>query len=182
LNPRKNSTAIPVIVAASILSVLAGGLALRLHAHSPEAYPAAVPPPTAIEIGDLEVPCWSCRNSQEWSIRSRTDLDLLAPLGDGQSNAGEWIALFSPTSGQRADDASKARERLIEGPGTLGKVLPADDPLLLEAEPWCDQATMRLYPEIFPVRGYDTEVSDLLLQLIFVKSWIARGLQQEDPM
>jgi hypothetical protein len=54
-------------------------------------------------------------------------------------------------------------------------VLPPDDPLLLEAEPWCDQATMSFYPDIFPLNGYSTRITNLLFAIKLVRSWVARG-------
>ncbi|HYN42709.1 MAG TPA: hypothetical protein VE129_13080, partial [Thermoanaerobaculia bacterium] len=54
------------------------------------------------------------------------------------------------------------------------------DPLLLEAEPWCDQATMRYYPDFFPLQGADTQLPNLLVPLNLAKSWVARGLADGD--
>ena len=81
--------------------------------------------------------------------------------------------------GPRAADATAAMGRRIEGPEWIGEVLPPDDPLLLEAEPWCDQATMTFYPEIFELDGYATRITNLLLPLNFVRSWVARGVAAE---
>ena len=72
-------------------------------------------------------------------------------------------------------------ERRVQGPGELGEVLPADDPLLLEAEPWCDQATMRYYPDIYPMKGWETQIPNLMFQLTFARSWVARGMAASDP-
>ena len=57
--------------------------------------------------------------------------------------------------------------------GDLGKIVAGDDPLLLEAEPWCDQGTMHFYPDIFPLEGYSTRIPNLLVALTFARSWIA---------
>jgi hypothetical protein len=72
-------------------------------------------------------------------------------------------------------------ERRVDGPPELGKVFPPDDPLLLEAEPWCDQATMRYYPDFFPLHGYATQLPNLLVPLSLAKSWVARGLAHKEP-
>ena len=81
------------------------------------------------------------------------------------------------------DDAlsvERSRKARRRGVAWLKAVLSAhDDPLLLEAEPWCDQATMEFYPEIFPLDGYATRITNLLLPLNMVRSWVARGLAAE---
>ena len=114
-------------------------------------------------------------------MRFRTDLDLLAPLGTGTANAAAWFKDFAKPDGSRRADAEAAMARRVQGPGELGEVLPGTDPLLLEAEPWCDQATMRFYPDFFPIKGYATQIPNLMLQLTFAKSWVARGMAASDP-
>jgi hypothetical protein len=110
-------------------------------------------------------------------MKFQTDLDLLAPLGTGTANAGEWFALFAKEIGSRKDEAKEAHAAKVEGePDWVGMVLPPDHPLLLEAEPWVDQATMTFYPEIFELDGYATRITDLILPLTYVRSWVARGL------
>lgn len=146
----------------------------------PVAPVADVPAPPAPPVPELEAPCWGCPGNRNWSVRFRTDLDLLAPLGDGPSNAGMWFSLFTKQIGPRIDEWSAARERMIAY-GGMEKVLPPDDPLLLEAEPWCDQATMRFYPDFFPMEGYETRVPNLILPLTLAKSWVARGNAAGDP-
>ena len=175
----------PVVLGAAVIVVLAGSLGARLIARDtsavvPRAPGASVPNPAVLQVADLEVPCWTCPSNQGWPLRFQTDLDLLAPLGNGTANAAEWFGLFAKEVGPRASDATVAMDRRIEGPEWLGMVLPPDDPLLLEAEPWCDQATMTFYPEIFELDGYATRVTNLLLQLNFVRSWVARGLAAEN--
>jgi len=175
----------PVVLAAAVIVVLAGSLGARLIARGtsavvPRAPGASVPNPAVLQVADLEVPCWTCPSNQDWPLRFQTDLDLLAPLGTGTANAGEWFALFEKKIGPRAADATAAMERRVEGPEWVGKVLPADDPLLLEAEPWCDQAAMTFYPDIFELDGYATRITNLLLPLNFVRSWVARGLAAEN--
>ena len=175
----------PVVLAAAVIVVLAGSLGARLIARDssavvPRAPGASVPDPAVFQVADLEVPCWTCPSNQDWALRFQTDLDLLAPLGNGAANAAEWFGLFTKEVGPRASDATAAMDRRVEGPEWLGKVLPPDDPLLLEAESWCDQATMSFYPEIFELDGYSTKVANLLLPLNFVRSWVARGLAEEN--
>ncbi len=174
----------PVVLAAAVIVVLAGSLGARLIARDrslvvPSAPRATVPEPPALQVTDLEVPCWTCPSNKDWPLRFQTDLDLLAPLGNGTANAAEWFALFEKKVGPRAADATAAMERRVDGPEWVGQVLPPDDPLLLEAESWCDQATMDFYPEIFPLDGYATRITNLLLPLNFVRSWVARGLNAE---
>jgi hypothetical protein len=59
--------------------------------------------------------------------------------------------------------------------------VPGDDPLLLEAEPWVDQAVMVFYPEIFPLEGLETRLPNLLVPLTMARSWAARGVGASDP-
>jgi hypothetical protein len=147
----------------------------------PTAPAATVPTPKTLAIAQLPVPCWGCPEGREWPIAFRTDLDLLAPLGNGPANAGLFWKDFAKPGGPRLAEATAALERRVAGPGDFGRVLPPDDPLLLEAEPWCDQATMRFYPDFFPLRGYDTQLPNLLVPLNVAKSWVARGIGREDP-
>jgi hypothetical protein len=176
----------PVVLAAAVIVVLAGSLGARLIASnnshsSPRAPRATVQEPAAFQIAELEVPCWSCPGADDWPIRFQTDLDLLAPLGNGDANSAEWFALFAKVGGARGAEASEASADRIEGqPEWLGKVFPPDHPLLLEAEPWVDQATMSFYPEIFALNGYATKITNLLLVLNLARSWVARGFAAED--
>ncbi len=114
------------------------------------------------------------------AVRFRTDLDLLAPLGTGPANAAGWFKDFAKPDGRRYDEAEAAMARRVDA-GETGKVLPANDPLLLEAEPWCDQATLRFYPGVFPQKGVGTQLPNLLLDLTFARSWIARGEKEANP-
>ncbi len=137
--------------------------------------------PAVIESPDaLEIPCWGCPDAQKWPLRFRTDLDLLAPLGTGPANAAEWFALFRKPDGERYREAEKMMTRRVDGPPRLKKVLPPDDPLLLEAEPWADQAKMRFYPDVLPFEGVSTALPNLLVPLTFARSWVMRGLETED--
>jgi hypothetical protein len=184
-----------VLVAAAIVVVLGGVLTVRVVARSSAATattagtpaktavapPSTVPAPHAIDLASLTVPCWGCPGSETWPVRFKTDLDLLAPLGIGPANAAVWFVQFRKPDGPRRPEADAAMARRVEGPGDLGKVLPPNDPLLREAEPWADQATMRFYPNLLPLKGWQTPISNLLLTLTFARSWVARGMAASDP-
>jgi len=181
---KPGSKMVPVVLAAAVIVILAGSLGARLVARDGgtsrmQAPGARVPEPAVFDVADLEVPCWTCPSSSGWALRFQTDLDLLAPLGNGTANAAEWFGLFTKEIGPRAADATAAMQRRVEGPEWVGEVLPPDDPLLLEAEPWCDQATMTFYPDIYELDGYATRITNLLLPLNFVRSWVAHGLAAE---
>ncbi|MBK9087772.1 MAG: hypothetical protein IPL90_01455 [Holophagales bacterium] len=190
-----NRSRLYVLGACGVVVVLATLLAVRLLGreerdapakpvvplarYDEPAPPAKVPPPVA--AAGLKIPCWGCPvEGKSWPTTFRTDLDILAPLGDGAGNAALWLKDFSKAEGSRSEEAEKAAKRRVEGPPEIGKVLPPDDPLLLEAEPWADQAVMRFYPEILPLEGFATPIPNLLLSLTFAKSWVARGLANPD--
>ena len=181
-----------VLAAIAVLVLLASTLGIRLaQAEKPRATepapaklarftepppPAHVPAPRAIVASELTVPCWGCPKGADGPVRFRTDLDLLAPLGDGRGNAALWLKDFAPQVGARAAEWEASEKRRVDAPEWLGgKILPADDPLLREAEPWADQATLRTYPDVFAVEGGDTRLSNLALALTLAKSWVARA-------
>lgn len=174
-----------VIGAGSVIVILASVLALRLFAFGPgqDGGPTApaghVPAPGQIDIRQILVPDWQHRDASNWSIEFKTDLDLLAPLGNGPANAAVWFKDFAKVSGVRRQESRSAMDQRIEHP-FLKSVLPGNHPLLLEAEPWCDQATMRFYPDIFSIEGWDTEIPNLVLCLTLARSWVARGLESND--
>ncbi len=179
------SKSVPVILAAAVVLVLAGSLGARLiarqaKASGPVAPPAAVAAPAALVVEDLEIPCWSCPSAKQWPIRFQTDLDLLAPLGSGSANAATWFVDFTKYVGPRRDEVAAAMKDRVEGPEWIGLVFPPDEPLLIEAEPWCDQATMTFYPEFFELEGYATRITNLLFPLSLVRSWVARGMAEKD--
>lgn len=163
------------------MRLLAGARLPGSAGQGPAAPAASVPRPKAAALSALEFPCWGCPEAQEWPVAFRTNLDLLAPLGNGPANAGLFYKDFAKPGGSRYAEAAALMDRRVEGPPALGKILPPNDPLLLEAEPWCDQATMRFSPDFFPLEGTDTRLPNLLVPLTFARSWVARGLAQEDP-
>jgi len=73
------------------------------------------------------------------------------------------------------------QQRRVERADDIGLVVAPDDPLLLEAEPWVDQASMRFYPDVFPMEGVSTRITNLLVMLTFARSWAARGIDAADP-
>jgi hypothetical protein len=168
---------------AGVSVLLAAGALLGFAARTAgaEAPRATVPPPRTVALETLEVPCWSCEEARTWPIRFRTDLDLLAPLGTGAANAAVWFKDFAKPNGKRLSEATAALDRRVEGPPGFGKVLLPDDPLLKEAEPWCDQATMKFYPELLELKAWETQVPNLLFPLNLARSWVARGETEKDP-
>jgi hypothetical protein len=175
------------LAAGAVIVVLAGLLAVRLLARDGAAAPpyGDVPAPAAMVLDDLGVPCWSCPEAVEWPIRFQTNLDLLAPLGDGPANAATFFAQFAKADGPRAAEGIAFLERrqppVGVGDFNIGDVVPPDDPLLLEAEPWVDQATMHFYPDLLPINGVNTPLPNLLFMLGLARSWIAHGVAAEDP-
>ncbi len=183
-----------VLGALGVVVLLAAALGFRWAALAgPSAPPAPLPPlarldapappahvPTPIRVDVPTVPCWSCPKSDTWPIRFRTDLDALAPLGDGPANAALWLKDFAKPQGARLVEAEAAMKRRVEGPASFGLVLPGDDPLLREAQPWADQATMRFYPDVWGGEGASTPIPNLLVALSFAKSWAARAAENPD--
>ena len=176
-----------ITAAVTIVLVLGGLLAARLVLRWWQTSRLVVPPHLQVEApretpaSDLEVPCWSCPSAKQWPVRFQTDLDLLAPLGDGPANAAEFFALFEKERGTRAGDAEAAQSRRFERADDIGMVVAPDDELLLEAEPWVDQAAMRFYPDVFPMEGGGTRITNLLVMLTLARSWTARGVDAADP-
>ena len=178
-----------VLAAIATTTLLAGGLGIRLMGqgspssgkpapvklprYTQPAPAASVPAPKA--IGARKVPCWGCPDANEWPIAFRTDLDLLAPLGNGPGNAALWLKDFSKDVGARYSDLEKAMDRRVAVSEEFPKVFAADEPLLREAEPWADQAAMRTYPEVYPVLGMDTRLPNLLFAMNLAKGWAARA-------
>lgn len=191
LSPQSNRrSAVKVLSAAGLVVVLGATLTARLMAQSgpsrsraaavpdgaPVAPEATVPAPKPIVLADLPVPyCWSCPSPEPEPLLPHIDLDLLAPLGDGAANAGIWLRDFAKADGSRRDDDWYSRRVEMTFADKARKVLPGDDPLLLEAEPWVDQATVRFYPDFWTIDGPDTTIPNLLLPLTLSRGWWARG-------
>jgi len=147
---------------------------------SPRPAPAAsVPVPAPIAPAALPTPRWEKGGPLAFTV----DLDLLAPLGDGPANAAEWFRDFTSGDGARLGELEAAQDRGVPSRRRAGKhqVFRSDDPLLLEAEGWVDQAECRFYPGLFEVRGTQTRIPNLLLVLQLARSWVERGDAAEDP-
>jgi hypothetical protein len=175
-----------VLVAGLTLAALAGGLGLRVVARSEPAGTTAalernVPAPRPIVPRELPTPtCWSCDWNEYRPLEFEVDLDHLAPLGTGGANAALWLAEFARPSGKRADETERRRVE-VDIDGQTWSVFRSDDPLLLEAEPWVDQARCRFYEEVWQVAGVETPVPNVLLALNLARSWVARGKLADDP-
>jgi len=176
-----------VVAAVSLVVVLAGMLVAAVLGRStraayamPAPPPATVPAPRSWNVSTLAIPCWGCLWAEKWPLRYVTDLDMLAPLGTGTANAAHWFAAFAKPHGSRLSEAEAAMGHLVDhGPLAIApngiKVLPPSDPLLAEAAPWCDQAEMRFYPDVFPVQGGDTQLPNGLFMITLARAWMARG-------
>jgi hypothetical protein len=182
---------IAVLAALGLVVVLTVTLAIRVaaqvgtagprdaiqHASATAPPPANVPNPLPLMLGDLPTPrCWGCTWAKYHPAEFQLDLDYLAPLGDGPANAALWFRDFEKSAGARY--AEDYRARLVET--DVGRVLPGDDPLLREAEPWVDQARCRFYPDVWEARGLDFPIPNLLFMLNLARAWVARGHEAED--
>ena len=189
---RPDRCALPVLAAALSLVVLACALAARVVARAAsdaatrqvtaiEPLQRTVPPPRPIVVQELRTPtCWSCEWNEYLPLEFTVDLDHLAPLGTGDANAARWFADFAEPSGPRAAEI-EGRRIEVEIDEQTWKVLPVDDALLLEAEPWVDQGRCRFYPDVWEVAGVETSIPNLLFKLTLARSWVARGKLADDP-
>jgi hypothetical protein len=179
--------AFAVVAAAGLVVLLAATLALRVAAQSRvTGGPAGtVPAPKPIRLAELSTPyCWGCSWNEDAPLEFQVDLDLLAPLGTGAANAAEWFADFAHGESRYGEAKQSYASRMIELTidGDDWRVLPGDDPLLLEAEAWVDQATCSFYPEIWQIDGIETPIANLLMMLDLARSWTARGKLADDPV
>jgi hypothetical protein len=182
-----------VLGAVAVVVLLAGLFAARVAARAGDttigntapilAPVGTVPEPESFSVADIPTPfCWACTSSRYAPLDFQIDLDWLAPLGDGNANAAVWFKEFA-RGGSRERDWEERSERLVEITidGDYWRVYAEDDPLLLEAEPWVDQATCRFYPNVFEIAGMSTRVPRLLMMIDFARSWVARGKKTKDP-
>jgi len=182
---------VTVLAALGVVVVLAVTLAVRVvaqvgaagshaaiqHAATTAPLPGNVPSPPPLMLEDLPTPrCWGCTWAKYHPSEFQLDLDYLAPLGDGPENAALWFRDFEKSASARSSENYQVR--LVETDS--GRVLPGDDPLLLEAEPWVDQARCRFYPDVWEARGLDFPIPNLLFKLTLARSWLARGHERKD--
>jgi hypothetical protein len=184
------------LLASALVVSLAGTLAVRVTARgeaeptttvSPDPAPplppaaATVPSPLPLTVDDLPTPfCWGCSWNAYHPAEFQIDLDYLAPLGEGPANAALWFRQFAKDDGSRFSEGWGDRKTEREIGGRTWRVLPVDDPLLLEAQPWVDQAQCRFYPDVWKWTGMDTPIPNLLFALDLARSWVARGHLTED--
>jgi hypothetical protein len=147
--------------------------------------PRLVPPRKTIVLSQLPNPyCWGCSWNQEAPLEFQVDLDLLAPLGTEGANAALWFRQFAPDGSRFAGEGREryaARKTEVSIDSDSWTVLPGNDPLLLEAEPWVDQTTCRFYSEVWEAGGWETRIPDLLMMLDLARAWTARGKLADDP-
>lgn len=149
---------------------------------APEHAPSAtVPAPRRIGLSEMPTPFpWTGPDGDEKPLRFQVDLDLLAPLGNGPANAAIWFRDFAKLDGSRQDWGSDERVMGRVG-GVEKRVFPPDHPVLLEAERWVDQATMRFYPDVWSAYGPDLRLPNLLFMITLAASWAARAETATDP-
>jgi len=188
---QSRNKAFAILSATALTLILLAVFAVRVHARMQDEVQRGGPPPSTpmvpkpIVLGDLPTPyCWGCSWNKEAPFEFQVDLDLLAPLGHGEQNAALWFRQFA-ADGARSIDAGlepyKERRVDVKLDGNEWKVLPGDDPLLLEAEPWVDQATCSFYPDVWEVTGMDTAIPNLLFMLDLARAWVVRGKLADDP-
>jgi len=179
---------LPLVLAAVFL----GSTTLASGPTPPE---AEVPPPREATLADLPTPFYWPLVKSKWvywdqerpdrqvPLEFKVDLDWLAPLGNGKGNAALYLRHFAKLDGSRLEELKEATGDLIkwEYGGKERKVFPGDHALLLEAEPWVDQATCRFYPNVWPVEGDVLHIPNLLHAIRLGRSWIARGWSRSDP-
>ena len=185
-----------VLGAAAVVIALAASLATRAadrvagdeRARAPglvaaPVEPAAigrVPEPKPLTLKEVPKPrCWSCPANNWERIDFELDLDHLAPLGDGSSNAALWLAGFAKT-GDPPEPGRPYHVVQHEVGGTRKRGLAFDDPILAEAEAWVTQGTCRFYPDVWKLEGFATRIPNLLFALDVAKTWVLRGRQAED--
>lgn len=111
------------------------------------------------------------------------DLDYLAPLGKGTTNAAVWLSQFSKGVGAREGELKEIlKDRISFKYGKKEwKILPGDHPHLGEAEPWTEQAECRFFKKIWSPQSHEHNMPNLFHALMIGKSYVARGLNETDP-
>jgi hypothetical protein len=159
-----------------------GGEMLIMPGDTPPA--GLVPPPKSIVPAKLPNPyCWGCKWNEQAPLEFQVDLDLLAPLGRERENAALWFRQFAPDGvryeKEGREQIAQRRQEVVLG-GDTWNVLPGNDPLLLEAEPWIDQVVCRFYPDVWKIDGWNTPIPDLLMMLDLARAWVVRGRLTDD--
>ena len=172
---------IPPVFLMIALAAAAGAAGLLASEPLP-APEGTVPEPVKASLAELpRLHYWPVKlKDKKLELDFTIDLDLLAPLGDGKANAALWFRDFVKADGSRSEEAYADRIDWERGKETW-RILPAHHPLLLEAEPWVDQAVCRFYPDVWKMEGAETDAPNLLFTMILAKSWVARGMGQSDP-
>ncbi len=186
--------AVAVVIAAALLVLRSLGMfeprsapPARVASQTPRVPPeGVVPEPRKLAVRDLGQPeCINCAQDRGRAARPslwfRTDLDALAPLGNGSANAAIYFRDFAAMDGERNGELQKVKK--LSGVDLFGiktETYAFDERLLLEAEPWVDQATLHFYPDVWPVRGGDTQAPQLLHFIRLARTWVARGLAAHD--
>jgi hypothetical protein len=154
----------------------------RAPAHPPA---AVLPAPKPLTLADVPAPAqWSrsAFGSQLPKLDFTLDLDHFAPLGDGPANTAIWLRDFARSDGSRAAEVDHSDLVPVSFLGREQRVYPPDHPLLLEAEPWVDQASCLFYPDIWAAEGAGMPVANLAFAVNLARSWTARGATQKDPL
>ena len=204
----------PVLLFGLLVLVLAGSLAIRLIAREqpqvdepepprpadPQRWtegmlePAVIPSAPPPNVQRLPFPPWGTTRRPQPSVRFHSDLDRIAPMGQGPHNAAVWFADFARQRGAREQELEASRQRREAATADLAsqsdlvrailrdepRAFLPDDPLVLEAEAWTTQARMQFYEEVWPFEGADTQIPNLLMVLNLAKSWVARGNANDD--
>ncbi len=152
---------------------------------APKRAPAAVvAAPRPVDPARFPLPQrWTETEEKPLPLAFSFDLDLVAPLGDGPANAALYFRDFARNDGSRAVAWEEATTRKVtrQVAGRERGVLPPDDPLLLEAEPWIDQARMRFYPDVWADARLAPSAPNLLQMIKLAESWVARSGTRADP-
>lgn len=117
------------------------------------------------------------RNST--SLDFHVDLDLLAPLGEGDQNAAIFFKDFAKNVGERSDEVSGMTVGVKYDDVGVGYAF--DAPFVLESEKWIENRSMSFYPAVWGMEGPGTKIPNLLFFLKLGRTWIAKGNVAEAP-